>query len=244
MKYDALDRQRAVYFPEDDNTYLNNLFAYGFDDDQFGKTRFTTTVTDANGITSVQYTDPRGLQPQVEAAGMATTRFIYSAMGELIESIDPEDNSTTYQYDMFGRVVQRNHPDAGITTWQYDGAGNLRTVRTANLAASGQHIYYNYHHGRLNHIHYPVNPEMDVYYEYGDNNAGNQAGRITRMQDASGVQQFFYGKLGEITKNERTFVLPGSHETYTFAMEWEYDSWNRIKQMTYPDGEVGMIADC
>jgi hypothetical protein len=32
--------------------------------------------------------------------------------------------------------------------------------------------------------------------------------------------------------------MPGGSETYTFAMEWEDDSWNRIKQMTYPDGEV------
>ncbi len=72
--------------------------------------------------------------------------------------------------------------------------------------------------------------------------SGNQAGRITRMLDASGVQRFSYGKLGELIKNERTFVLPGGNETYTFAMEWEYDSWNRIKQMTYPDGEE-KIAD-
>jgi RHS repeat-associated protein len=79
---------------------------------------------------------------------------------------------------------------------------------------------------------------MDVYYEYGDPTAGNQAGRITRMQDASGVQEFSYGKLGEVIENVRTFVLPGASETYTFKMEWEYDSWNRIKQMTYPDGEV------
>jgi YD repeat-containing protein len=64
---------------------------------------------------------------------------------------------------MFGRVTQRNHPDAGTTSWQYDGAGNLRTVQTANLAASGQHIYYNYFQGRLSHIQYPLNPEMDVY---------------------------------------------------------------------------------
>jgi hypothetical protein len=61
----------------------------------------------------------------------------------------------------------------------------------------------------LAHPHYPVNPEMDVYYEYGDQSAGNQAGRITRMQDASGVQQFSYGKLGEVVENIRTFVLPG-----------------------------------
>ncbi len=38
-------------------------------------------------------------------------------------------------------------------------------------------------------------------------------------------------KLQEMS--ERTFVLPGNHETYTFAMEFEYDSWNRIKQMIY-----------
>jgi RHS repeat-associated protein len=72
--------------------------------------------------------------------------------------------------------------------------------------------------------------------------AGNQAGRITRMQDASGVQEFSYGKLGEVIENVRTFVLPGASETYTFKMEWEYDSWNRIKQMTYPDGEVVSYA--
>ena len=213
IHYDALDRQRAVWFPEDDNTYLSNLFAYGFGNDLFGDKRFTTTVTDANNITSVQYTDPRGLQTKVTAAGMATTQFVYNAMGELIESIDPEDNSTTYTYDMFGRVTQRNHPDAGTTSWQYDGAGNLRTVQTANLAPGGHQIFYNYQQGRLINIQYPLNPEMNVYYEYGDPNAGNQAGRITRMQDASGVQQFFYGKLGELIENERTFVLPGSHET-------------------------------
>jgi len=46
-----------------------------------------------------------------------------------------------------------------------------------------------------------------------------------------------------VIENIRTFMLPGGNETYTFKMEWEYDSWNRIKQMTYPDGEVGLIPD-
>jgi RHS repeat-associated protein len=45
-------------------------------------------------------------------------------------------------------------------------------------------------------------------------------------------------RLGEVIENIRTFVLPGGSETYTFKMDFEYDSWNRIKQMTYPDGEV------
>ena len=44
--------------------------------------------------------------------------------------------------------------------------------------------------------------------------------------------------MGEVTKNIRTFALPYETRTYTFAMEYEYDSWNRIQNMTYPDGEV------
>ena len=58
------------------------------------------------------------------------------------------------------------------------------------------------------------------------------------QEDASGYQEFSYGALGEITENIRTFVLPNETGTYTFAMNFEYDSWNRILNMTYPDGEV------
>ena len=55
---------------------------------------------------------------------------------------------------------------------------------------------------------------------------------------ASGWQTFSYGKLGEVTENIRTFALPFEDQPYTFAMKYEYDSWNRIQVMTYPDGEV------
>ena len=44
--------------------------------------------------------------------------------------------------------------------------------------------------------------------------------------------------MGEVTKNIRTFVPPYEEQPYTFAMEFEYDSWNRIQKMTYPDREV------
>ncbi len=43
--------------------------------------------------------------------------------------------------------------------------------------------------------------------------------------------------MGEVTKNIRTFALPNESNTYTFAMSFEYDSWNRILSTTYPDGE-------
>ena len=36
----------------------------------------------------------------------------------------------------------------------------------------------------------------------------------------------------------RTFALSFENQTYTFKMEYEYDSWNRMQTMTYPDGEA------
>ena len=78
---------------------------------------------------------------------------------------------------------------------------------------------------------------MNVRYTYGDPSSGNQAGRLLYQEDATGLQEFSYGKLGELIKNVRTFVLP-NREFYTYKMEWEYDSWNRIKKIVYPDDEV------
>ena len=61
---------------------------------------------------------------------------------------------------------------------------------------------------------------------------------IILQEDASGWQTFSYGKLGELTENIRTFALPFEDNTYTFKMQYRYDSYNRIQTMTYPDGEV------
>ena len=54
------------------------------------------------------------------------------------------------------------------------------------------------------------------------------------------MQQFSYGELCEVIENIRTFVVHGG-QNYTFAMNIEYDSWNRIKSMTYPDGEASTV---
>ena len=49
--------------------------------------------------------------------------------------------------------------------------------------------------------------------------------------------EYSYGKLGEVIENNRTFVLPKEDSAYSFKMTYEYDSWNRIQKITYPDRE-------
>lgn len=231
--YDVLDR---ILSHKDPDQTLSQC-QYGFDNDAFGIKRFKTTIFDPMGKISIKYTDSRGLKTSVYNPENTTTKFVYNAIGELVESTDPEGNKTSYLYDLRGKMTLRDHPDAGSTLYSFDPAGNLLTTQTSNLGQNSKFIHYIYDYNRLGKIIYPENRENNVFYEYGDANAGNQAGRITRMQDASGTQEFYYGNMGEIIQNIHTFVLPNGYN-YTFEMDWTYDTWNRLLDLTYPDGEV------
>ena len=99
-------------------------------------------------------------------------------------------------------------------------------------------ITYDYDLERLTDIIYPEYTENNVHYEYGAPNAGdNQVGRVVLQEDATGGQEFFYGPFGETTKTVRTIVIP-RHDEQTYTTEYKYDTWNRLEEMTYPDGEV------
>jgi len=232
-EFDVMDRPLTITAP--DNSVIS--YVYGFDTDNFGINCFTTEITDQNGNISKVYKDARGIQTMYVAPYNTTTLFEYSAMGELIVSRDPENNPTIYKYDMFGRLTKRVHPDANRTSYTYDLAGNVLTIETENLNQAGEVIQYEYEDCRLKQISYPLNPEMNVFYEYGAAGTGNQSGRLVKQQDASGVQVFIYGNMGEVIENTHTYVVP-SGDAYTFKTEWEYDSWNRLNQIKYPDGEI------
>jgi len=231
--YDTLDRPVVQTAP--DNTQVS--YQYGFGTDAFGDICFSTTVTDPNNKVATSYSDARGLKTSTTAPLTTITKFYYDPLGKLIQSTDPDANSTYYNYDMLGRLTSRSHPDAGTTSYTYDLAGNVLTTQTQILSGSSQYIQYNYSAARLSSIVYPQNPEMNVYYEYGSPNSGTQSGRLVKQQDASGMQTFKYGNMGELIENIHTFVVPGG-SPYTFETRWTYDSWNRMDSIYYPDGEM------
>ncbi|WP_437589181.1 hypothetical protein [Sorangium sp. So ce1000] len=80
------------------------------------------------------------------------TRYQHNPLGELVRVTDARDNATTATYDSVGRMVTLVSPDAGRTEWRYDLAGNLRAKQTAELAARGQLIQYEYDFNRLRRI--------------------------------------------------------------------------------------------
>ena len=53
-------------------------------------------------------------------------------------------------------------------------------------------------------------------------------------EDGTGAIEYFYGKMGEVTKTRRTLIVP-NQAIATYVTQWTYDSHNRLLEMIYPD---------
>jgi len=231
--YDILDRQTLLIKPGN----LATTMIYGFGEDYFGELRFKTSTTDPKGITTEVYKDPNEKTTSMHAPYQTWTALLYDPLGQLIKSIDPDSVITQYKYDHLGRKTMRIHPDAGTTSYDFDPAGNLSQVQTQNMAGTGDHIQYHYYFNHLLGINYPDHTEMNVNYEYGSANSGNQTGRIVKQGDMNGVQRYTYDVLGNVLTTAKTLIVP--YDTiYTFMTITAYDTWNRIDSIVYPDGET------
>lgn len=246
--YDVLDRTQKISLPDGAMTETR----YDFANDRDGNKQFLTKVIDANGNEKDQYTNVRGLVTatldyidDAPEHGDIWTSYQYNAINELIRVSDDHNNETLSEYDWYGRRISRDHPDHGFCTYTYDQADNMIAKQTANIRAYDEEaaIRYIYDRERLTDIKYPINPSNNVHYEYGDPTSENDVlynrmGRISFQADATGSQIFYYDRLGEVNKNERTITVIQGQPPRTFTTRSKYDTWNRITRMVYPDGEV------
>jgi RHS repeat-associated protein len=231
-QYDVLDRVLAARFPHGAETRIDHGFA-PFD----GTTRFLITRTDPNGRSARIYLDIQGEALAVQQSAKIT-RYSYNALSEITAVTDPLGHVTRLEYDTLGRNTVLDDPDAGRTEMRWSPGGNLGARITANLAARGQQIRYHHTFHRLERIDYPEMP--DVVYTYGGPGApDNRAGRIAMVTDESGVEERFYGRLGELVRTVKTATaLNGTTPKGPYATSFTFDSLNRLLSMTYPDGEA------
>lgn len=167
------------------------------------------------------------------------TSYSYDSLKQLVEVKDDHNNLTRVSYDNLGRRTSIVSPDAGRTDLEYDLASNLTAKITANLRAAGRRVTYTYDINRLTTITYPDFPGNNVRYSFGaPGAAGNRAGRITRVEDESGSEDRFYGKLGEVTREVKAVATDTGPTRDVYTTTYTYDTWGRLQNMTYPDGEV------
>ncbi|NAW50576.1 hypothetical protein GNY06_03975, partial [Elizabethkingia argentiflava] len=236
-RYDVLDRVVGLRQPGED---LLSHTAYGFGVDRLGRKMFRSTFTDELGREKKVYTDIKQRTTtlhEVSNSGDLLTNYTHNALGDVLEVRDVQGNLTQSVYDGLGRRISLRHPDTGVTRFSYDPAGNMSSRTTSEE----ERIDYDYEYNRLSQIRYGQSPENNVRYYYGG--AGdasalsqNSIGRLWYQTDATGTQYYGYGRLGELTYNRRSVVVP-SVGVYWFTTTWDYDTWNRIKKIRYPDGE-------
>lgn len=243
VEYDVLDRTtKSIDFEGNVSS-----MSYSIANDPFGTLAFKTrSVVQQNGTTDIineSFTDIKGQNISTLNAGSIKTKFNYDAIGQLISYTDDQNISTTYEYDYVGNKIIVYHPDNGTTRYIYNRVGNIEEIMTDNISqAGGDPINYEYDSiNRLIAIKYPILPYggdniANVKYKYAAPGSGNNTGRIIEQIDATGWQEFNYGNMGETTNVKRTIVAPNL-PTRNFTSSFNYDSFNRIQNLTYPDGE-------
>lgn len=99
-----------------------------------------------------------------------------------------------------------------------------------------------YHFNRLMNKTMPLSTGSDLYdisYTYGYKNDGrNGAGRITQIDQGQGfkVDLLKYDELGQVVEEATTIQVP-MHGPRSFTTSKSYDSFGRIIQANYPDGD-------
>ena len=240
--YDFLSRPTSSSSPDAAGTGSYTA-SVGYDWETKGSdTYFVTTSTDPDGRVSKSYIDARGQQRFTISDPIGVnveTEFFYDVLGQLTSTESVDGETTTFTYDGFGRVTKEVHPDRGTTSMDYNMLGQVTSTTDAN----GQTVDYIYDFSRLNEIRYPTSGSLnDITYDYGSRGDGiNGAGRVTQITQGSGttpvmVEKMNYDDLGNVAVHTREIDVPNIG-VQSFTSKTEYDSWGRILNMTYPDGE-------
>ena len=171
-----------------------------------------------------------------DSGASATTNLFYDADGNLIQSIDPMEESTTYVYDGANRLVQETDPDPGdgatatVTVNAYDNDGNLLSSSVGDPAQTASYVYDDA--GR------PVSetdPDGSVT-SYAYDAAGNLASLTDPDENAT---SYTYDNLGRVTGQSRKTYESGASTSYASVSEsFSYDGDGNVTSGTDYDGNA------
>ena len=160
------------------------------------------------------------------------TALAYDAQDNLTQVEDPRGVTTQYQYDGLGNLTKQISPDSGITTFSHDAAGNVISKTDA------RGVVTTYTYDALNRLvgrQYPASPVLNVQYHYDITADGNKGiGRLTAVQDASGVLGYSYDERGNLIGQLRSVAL--SNGDHYDSLGYAYDGANQLNRIDYPLG--------
>ena len=212
-EYDAVGRPTSVTNP--DTTQVSRLFEH-----------WRVTETDENHHVKSYLFDSRQRLTQVvenNQGSAYTTSYRYNPLGELEQITDHASNVTTIAYDSLGRKTRMTDPDLGTWRYQFDKVGNLTSQTDARSVTTA--IQYDPLNRKLV-VDYPNSPDTQYLYDQ------SVKGTLSQVNDAAGSVSYSYDQ--RLRKTAETRSIDGM----SWTTRWSYDSQDRIKSQTYPDGET------
>ncbi|MCX4025150.1 RHS repeat domain-containing protein [Spartinivicinus marinus] len=198
----------------------------------YDKNSNTTGATNPRNYKSGNAYDALNRLVQNTDALNQSTQFKYDSQDNLTQVTDPRGVATTYQYDGLGRLVKEISPSSGETVYSHDAAGNV------TQKVDGRGVVTKYSYDALNRQtsrSYPASPELNVTYLYDNTNDGSKGiGRLTGIQDQSGLIAYHYDDRGNVTKTMRSVSLNGKDQF--FGVAYGYNLANQLTRIQYPSG--------
>ena len=175
------------------------------------------------------------------------TRYAYDLLDNLTRITDSQGNVKTMNYDGLKRLTFMNDPDRGVMNYTYDDASNL----TRTVDAKGQHIVMTYDGAnRLKTEDYldAAGRSPDVTYAYdaaatvpaGDGTSAtstNPRGKLVSVTDLSGAEYLSYDARSRTAWKVKRLPDPVNGALTYYQCSYGYDSLDRLRQHTYPDGD-------
>jgi len=176
----------------------------------------TEKAPDQTVLSTISYTYyATGLMHTMTVNGKTTTNT-YNTNGDLIQTVDPENNTTAFGYDAIGRKISMTNAN-GTVFYEYDGLNRI----TKMTHPDSTYIQYTYNCCNLSQQRDENGKTTN--YEY------DSLGRITKVTDAQGNQTTYtYDGAGNLVSLKDA---KGNITTHT------YDALNRLTSITYPLGD-------
>lgn len=155
------------------------------------------------------------------------TRYHYDIFDRLTTVVDAMGSETKIEYDALGRRTRLEDPNAGTYEYLYDLGDRLVEQRGPDGLTT------RFEYNRAGDLIRKIFPDGAVTeFIYGLPGNGNGVGRIVRVRDAAGVVDMKYDSRGNVIERQRQV------EGRTYVTRYLFDSLDRIRRITYPDGFV------
>ncbi|RLA14338.1 MAG: hypothetical protein DRQ59_03340 [Gammaproteobacteria bacterium] len=218
-QYDELNRLREVIGASSQTTQ----FDYDVNDKP-------SRTTNGRGYSTDEAVDALDRIISITDAKENPVQYTYDQQDHVTNVTDQRGNTTTYDYNGLGQLISLHSPDAGTSNFVYDDAGNLVQRTDARGVVTG------YQYDALNRViaeTYPSNPGLNKTYSYDATSPGNYGvGRLTSIEDASGLMAYSYDFQGRISGNNRII------QNELYATLYAYDRAGNVTGITYPSGRT------